>query len=91
MHTDIIDLMTMVLEENRALSKQIEESTVIEKKLITTKELYNMYGISTESQKQLRMRLKHPLPYIQIVENGSIKYSVNRIDKWLENYEKNVA
>ena len=79
-----------VLRENRELSKQLRESkNALEIKLITPKQFSEMFGIGIESQKQLRTRMKHPLPYIQINENGSIKYSIKMIEKWLENYKKN--
>ena len=64
--------------------------TPLEKKLISTKEFTEIYGISAETQKQLRRRDKHALPYIQIQNTGPIKYKIKVIDKWLENYEKNI-
>ena len=80
-----------LLKENRNLYKQLNKlKTPLEKKLISTKEFTEIYGISAETQKQLRRRDKHALPYIQIQNTGPIKYKIKVIDKWLENYEKNI-
>lgn len=78
-----------LLRENRTLYKQLNNiKKSIERKLISTKQFTEIYGISTETQKQLRRRDKHPLPYIQVNDTGTIKYKIKTIDKWLENYEK---
>ena len=78
------------LRENININKQIRiNNNSVEKILISPKEFNDMFGIGIESQKQLRRRLKHPLPYVQINEFGSIKYKIKIVKKWFENYEKN--
>ena len=62
----------------------------LEKKHVSVKEFEAIYSVDTETQKSLRNRSKHPLPYIQIVKNGKITYLVLLIDKWFENYMHNV-
>lgn len=58
------------------------------KKILTVKDLEERYNISKSSQKQYRSRLYNPLPYHQKVLGGKIVYSVDEVEKWLENQYK---
>lgn len=59
-------------------------------RLIGVKEFNKIYGFSSETQKIFRNRIKHPIPYVQVVRAGMIQYYMHKVEKWLENYEVNV-
>ena len=65
------------------------KSNLSSKKYISTEEFSEIYNIGEDTQKILRNRSKHPMPYIQIKKRGNIQYNTKKIELWLENYENN--
>ena len=66
-----------------------EEIKIIQlKKNITVNEFEKIYNISKSSQRDLRSKLKNPLPYHQKIENGKIVYVVDEVEKWFSNQYK---
>ena len=76
-----------VSKELIEVNKQL--STKDKKEFITTEEFTKLYNIGEDTQKELRNRLKHPLPYIQIKKRGNIQYNTKKVELWLENYQNN--
>ncbi len=72
----------------KAHMKEIK-SALSSKKYISTEEFAEIFNIGEDTQKNLRNRLKHALPYIQIKTRGNIQYNTKKIEKWLENYQIN--
>lgn len=58
------------------------------KKYLTSKELEEVYNISVSSQKNYRGRLNDSLPFHQKVPRGKIVYSVDEVERWLQNQHK---
>ena len=50
---------------------------------LSVKELAIRYSLSESQQKQLRGRIKNPLPFYQDGIGGKIKYKVSEIDEWM--------
>lgn len=71
------------------INKLEEEIKLIQnKKYITVIEFEKMFNVSKSSQRDLRSRLKNPLPFHQKVENGKIVYVVSEVEKWFSNQYK---
>ncbi|MCX6052338.1 MAG: hypothetical protein NTZ60_07460 [Campylobacterales bacterium] len=81
------NLSKLKLKED--LEKVKSEVKRLDKKLITVQEFQELFNLSRETQKQLRNRIKHPLPYIQLSAKSIIQYDISKVMKWFENYEKN--
>ncbi len=84
-----------VMDEIYEMKKLIkQEQKQVKRKLISVSEFTEIYKYGEDTQKSWRNRLpqNNPLPYIQIGEDGKkghIRYNIEKIEKWLENYEKN--
>jgi len=64
-----------------AIKMLLEQSP---KKYITVKELTRLYSISESQQKNLRNRIKDPLPYHQEKIKGKIRYLLHEIEEWFQ-------
>ena len=53
------------------------------KKLISVKELKELYGYSESAQKGFRSRLNNPIPFIQQGIGTKILYNKDEVNKWL--------
>ena len=83
---------------NNLLKKEERNPTVLDieeqmrkiqaKKYISVKEMTLIHNMSKTSQQNYRERLYNPLPYHQKVVGGKITYTVEEIEKWLENQHK---
>ena len=63
------------------IKKSIPNETSIH--YLSVKELAIRYSLSESQQKQLRGRIKNPLPFYQDGIGGKIKYKVSEIDEWM--------
>jgi hypothetical protein len=95
-HNDLSNKLNEDVSVRQLLEKQ--EKILLEmhtgmnsskKKLISTKEMEEIYGYGEQTQGQLRKRRKDPLPYEQLSKRGDIYYDVKKVDKWRENHEFN--
>lgn len=78
-----------VKDRDTEINKLEQEIKIIQlKKNITVNEFEKIYNISKSSQRDLRSRLKNPLPYHQKIENGKIVYVVDEVEKWFSNQYK---
>lgn len=78
-----------IKDKNKQVLKLEEEIKIIQlKKNITVNEFEKIYNISKSSQRDLRSKLKNPLPYHQKIENGKIVYVVDEVEKWFSNQYK---
>ena len=73
-------------EEVLEIEKQMTKLNA--KKVITVKEMTEIYNISKTSQQNYRGRLYDPLPFHQKVLGGKITYVVKEVEEWLENQHK---
>ena len=95
---ELFDIPLIKLNNLLKFSEQFNEVLEIEKqmtkiqakKYITTKEMEDIYNISVSSQKDYRGRLNDPLPFNQKVFRGKITYTVEDIEKWLKNQNKQI-
>jgi hypothetical protein len=83
---EIIELF----EENKKefYKKQIDSldiEKIQKKKYINVKEFTEIYGKSSDWQKNRRSRIHDNLPYYQTTNGGKITYKVEEIDNWFEN------
>jgi hypothetical protein len=88
-----------LIKLNKILEKEEQYQEVIEiekqmkklqlKKYINVKEFTEIYGFSSDWQKNRRARIRNRLPFIQTANSGKITYCVEEIEIWFENY--NVA
>ena len=84
----IKSLENIIIDLANKVSESISNIPISEKKLITVKELEELYSFNEEAQRKLRGRHHDPLPHEQHIERGKIFYDIKKIDKWRENYEK---
>ncbi|RXJ83580.1 hypothetical protein [Arcobacter cloacae] len=80
---------------NNILKKEEQYAEVIEiekqmkklqsKKYINVKEFTEIYGLSSDWQKNRRATIRNRLPFIQTVNNGKITYCVEELKIWFEN------
>ena len=76
-------------DKDNDINKLEEEIKLIQvKKYITVNEFEKMFNVSKSSQRDLRSRLRNPLPYHQKVEMGKIVYVVDEVEKWFSNQYK---
>lgn len=82
-------LSSLKKEKNKKI-ENIEEymAKIHSKKILTVQELEDKYSIAKTTQQQYRGRMHDPLPYHQTVQNGKITYSVQEVERWLENQHK---
>lgn len=85
-NTSIDDIKELIATEFQNLSKEVKISN---KKLITTAEFAEIYGIPEKTQGTMRKRHKDPIPYIQTASGGNVSYDMKDVDKWHENYKMN--
>jgi hypothetical protein len=88
-----------LIKLNKILEKEEQYQEVIEiekqmkklqsKKYINVKEFTEIYGFSSDWQKNRRARIRNRLPFIQTANSGKITYCVEEIEIWFGNY--NVA
>lgn len=80
----------LVLAKKQERIQKIEESItkIQHKKLITVKEFTELYGFSSDWQKNRRGRLKDHLPYNQYTVGGMIKYNIDEVEIWFKNNHK---
>lgn len=84
-----------LIKLNNILEKEEQFQEVLEiekqmkklqsKKYITVKEFTEIYGFSTDWQKNRRSRIHHHLPFRQTTNNGKITYEVSEVEIWFEN------
>jgi hypothetical protein len=84
-----------LIKLNNILEKKEQYQEVLEiekqmkklqsKKYITVKEFTEIYGFSTDWQKNRRSRIHQHLPFRQTTNNGKITYEVSEIEIWFEN------
>ena len=86
--TKIDSLENIIIDIAKKLTEQSSSIPITDKKMITVKDFEELYSIGEEAQRKLRKRIRDPLPFVQIVERGSILYDCMEIGKWLENYKK---
>ena len=77
-HHEIASLRQSLEEANEKL---MEHSP---KKFLTVKQLEQLYSISESQQKNLRGRIRDPLPYHQEMHGGKIKYKVSEVEDWMK-------
>lgn len=85
------DLKQEIIQLREDLHNIVPSGSLVElkhKELITVSDFAILYSINKQTQTSLRSRIRDPLPFIQIIKNGSIIYKKSVVDKWLENYEK---
>jgi len=87
-YKDIQSVESNLTQQIKELSNSMQ---VNNKKLINTQEFAKIYSIPVKKQGELRGRHKDPLPFIQTADNGNILYDVKIVDKWTENYMKNMS
>jgi hypothetical protein len=76
-------------DKDNDINKLEEEIKLIQnKKYITVNEFEKMFNVSKSSQRDLRSRLRNPLPYHQKIEGGKIVYVVSEVEKWFSNQYK---
>ena len=86
--TKVESLETIIIDISKKLMEQSLIIPISEKKMISVKDFEELYSIGEEAQRKLRKRMRDPLPFVQIVERGSVLYDCIEIGKWLENYKK---
>ena len=86
--TKIDNLENIIIDISKKLMVQSSSIAIADKKMINVKDFEELYSIGEEAQRKLRKRMKDPLPFVQIVERGSVLYDCIEIGKWLENYKK---
>ena len=84
-----------LIKLNNILEKeeQFQEILEIEKEMkklqskryINVKEFTEIYGFSSDWQKNRRSRIHYPLPFIQTSHSGKITYEVSVVEMWFEN------
>ncbi|RXJ98805.1 hypothetical protein CRU98_08550 [Arcobacter sp. CECT 8986] len=78
-----------LLEEKEKYQEILEiekEMTKIQaKKIISVKEFTEIYGYSSDWQKNRRGRIHDHLPYVQTTRGGKITYNVRDVEIWFEN------
>ncbi|WP_295022711.1 hypothetical protein [Sulfurimonas sp.] len=94
----VTDFDLPLIKLNKLLDKEQQSEAVLKieknmaklhgKKYLSVKEFEEKYNMSKSSQQQYRSRLYNPLPYHQKVLGGKIVYSVDEVEKWLENQYK---
>jgi len=87
----LIKLNSLLKYEDKykeVLDIEAEMRKIQAKKYITTDEMVEIYNISISSQRDYRGRLNDPLPFNQKKFRGKITYTVEEIEKWLENQGK---
>lgn len=76
-------------DKNKEVLKLEERMKEIQvKKYITVEEFEKMFNVSKSSQRDLRSKLRNPLPYHQKIAKGKIVYVVEEVEKWFENQYK---
>lgn len=85
-----------LIKLNNILKKEEQYAEVIEiekqmkklqsKKYINVKEFTEIFGFSSDWQKNRRARIRNRLPFIQTVNSGKITYCVEEIKVWFENH-----
>ena len=70
-------------QEINKLRKDINQVLTLPKVYISVKDLVDSYSISESQQKNLRGRIKHPLPFYQDKQGGKIKYKVSEVEEWM--------
>jgi len=81
------EIYEIILKKKEEKLDKIEEemSKIQHKKFINVKEFTQLYGFSSDWQKNRRGRLKDHLPYIQNGPRGKIKYNIQEIEIWFKN------
>lgn len=85
--TKIDSLETIIIDLSKKLREEETTIPISNKKMITIKEFEEVYSVAEEAQRKLRKRMSDPLPFIQIVERGSVLYDCKEVEKWFENYK----
>ena len=81
-------LENVIINLVNKLKEQEEQIPLSEKKLLTVKDFEMLYSIPEETQRRLRGRLKDSLPFRQFKNRGNVYYEPKKVDKWMENYDK---
>ena len=84
----LVKLNNLLEEQERyqeVLEIEKEMTKLQSKKIITVKEFSEIYGYSSDWQKNRRGRIHNHLPYIQTTNNGKITYNVKDIEIWFDN------
>ncbi|MDN5109393.1 hypothetical protein PJV99_04525 [Aliarcobacter butzleri] len=90
-HQLLIKLNNLLDEKDKDtdINKLEQEMKIIQvKKYITVDEFEKIFNISKSSQRDLRSKLRNPLPYHQKIAKGKIVYVVEEVEKWFENQYK---
>ena len=85
--TKVESLESIIIDISKKLMEQASAISVSDKKMINVKEFEEVYSVAEEAQRKLRKRKDDPLPFIQIVEKGSVLYDCKEVEKWFENYK----
>jgi len=85
--TKVESLETIIIDISKKLMEQATTIPLSNKKMINIKEFEEVYSIAEEAQRKFRKRMNDPLPFIQIVERGSVLYDRKEVEKWFENYK----
>ena len=85
--TKVESLENIIIDISKKLMEQAATIPLSNKKMINIKEFEEVYSIAEEAQRKFRKRMNDPLPFIQIVERGSVLYDRKEVEKWFENYK----
>ncbi|MEA2050629.1 MAG: hypothetical protein U9O56_07860 [Campylobacterota bacterium] len=84
----LFELNNLLSYENKVkevVDLEQEIKKIQAKKYISVKEFTEIYGYSSDWQKNRRLRLNDRLPFIQTVSGGKITYDVNEVEMWFKN------
>jgi hypothetical protein len=81
-------LLSMKEKNNEVIDIEFEMKKMQSKKIISGKELAEIYGISITQQKRLRGRLNDPIPFSQLKKGGKVMYEVEKVNQWKQNQYK---
>ena len=87
----LIKLNNLLKQEDKykeVLDIEAKMRKIQAKKYITTDEMVEIYNISISSQRDYRGRLNDPLPFNQKKFRGKITYTVEEVEKWINNNNK---
>lgn len=84
------EIYELVIAKKQERMQKIEESItkIQHKKLINVQEFTELYGFSSDWQKNRRGRLNDHLPYNQNMVNGKITYNIDEVEIWFKNNNK---
>jgi hypothetical protein len=82
------NLLKVEDRKSEILKIEAKMSKIQHKKLINVKEFTELYGFSSDWQKNRRGRLNDHLPYNQNMVNGKITYNIDEVEIWFENNHK---